>query len=672
MSEFDAFMRALAQQESGGNYNAYNKSGATGKYQILASNVGPWAQRYLGRNMSVSEFRNNPSLQDQLATAVLKQYVSAYGFRGAASAWYSGNPNAHMSTRAQRGGPSIKGYVDSIMAKMGNSRGAYLNSSAEALAAEPGQESVDQLPELKIVDEPAGVAVEPIGLKAVGTRSVGLDRADGSQPLPEASMVPMQQSIIQEGDASTVTTGTGLVGGAGTSGVRQAAVDAAMKLIGVPYVWGGESGRGVDCVASGSMVTSARGAVPIEELRPGDRVLTSSGFGTVGAVVHKGKRPTRKIRLRNRTLTVTDNHRVGMVAKNPGRRSGWSRGWGEAGELKRGDYVLTLRHGVEAPDGEGDLDEAWMWGLFLGDGHYRDRHIYWCVYGETRERLTEILSSKFGVRCKHSDQHGVTVASKALVERALSIGIGTGSDGKRVPSAIWSAGPKTQLAFIEGYLAADGHVDRKGWWTFHSISRRMLEEVRHLCILNGMNVGNVRTTERTKPIVIKGKLVKNAKTIFSFQVYNGEHVVPHYITAMGGLGEESHVGAGKVLSVSPGPEVDVWDIEVLDGPPEFFADGVLVHNCSGLTKLALAAVGIRMDHYHARQLERGRVVPISKLKPGDLVGWRGAEHVAMYVGNNMLIEAPRPGKSVVVRAIGNSWDKSNGVYGVSLDGLYGG
>src|SRR5690606_41938410 len=33
------------------------------------------------------------------------------------SAWYSGNPNLHMSTRSQPGGPSIKGYVDSVIAK---------------------------------------------------------------------------------------------------------------------------------------------------------------------------------------------------------------------------------------------------------------------------------------------------------------------------------------------------------------------------------------------------------------------------------------------------------------------------------------------------------------------------------------------------------------------------
>lgn len=116
---FDAFFKAIASQESGGNYGAVNAStGALGKYQILPSNVGPWSDKYLGRRISPNEFLHTPALQEQLARAVLSDYFNKYGARGAASAWYSGNPDLHMSTKSQNGYPSIKDYVDSIMAKM--------------------------------------------------------------------------------------------------------------------------------------------------------------------------------------------------------------------------------------------------------------------------------------------------------------------------------------------------------------------------------------------------------------------------------------------------------------------------------------------------------------------------------------------------------------------------
>jgi TP901 family phage tail tape measure protein len=116
---FEAFFQAIAAQESGGNYRAVNGStGALGKYQILPSNVGPWGMKYLGQNITPNQFLMDSGLQDKLARAVLSSYYASYGPRGAASAWYSGDPSLSESTRPQAGYPSIKAYVDSIMAKM--------------------------------------------------------------------------------------------------------------------------------------------------------------------------------------------------------------------------------------------------------------------------------------------------------------------------------------------------------------------------------------------------------------------------------------------------------------------------------------------------------------------------------------------------------------------------
>lgn len=55
----DRFMRALAQQESGGNYRARNDtSGAYGKYQIMPSNWPAWAKKYLGNRNAPQTPRN--------------------------------------------------------------------------------------------------------------------------------------------------------------------------------------------------------------------------------------------------------------------------------------------------------------------------------------------------------------------------------------------------------------------------------------------------------------------------------------------------------------------------------------------------------------------------------------------------------------------------------------
>ena len=115
---FEALYWAIATQESGGNYGAVGVwvrgDRAYGKYQVMGANIPSWTAKHYGRSLTPQQFLNNKQAQEAVARGVLKGYYNKYGFRGAASAWYSGNPNLHMSTRSQSGGPSIKGYVDSV------------------------------------------------------------------------------------------------------------------------------------------------------------------------------------------------------------------------------------------------------------------------------------------------------------------------------------------------------------------------------------------------------------------------------------------------------------------------------------------------------------------------------------------------------------------------------
>jgi hypothetical protein len=132
---FDAFLWALTQQESGGNYRAVGVwvrgDRAYGRYQVMGANIPSWTAKYYGKRLTPQQYLNNNAAQDAVVRGMLGGYVKKYGYRGAASAWYSGNPNLHMSTRSQTGGPSIKGYVDSVMNRAsGYKGGASYSSSA--------------------------------------------------------------------------------------------------------------------------------------------------------------------------------------------------------------------------------------------------------------------------------------------------------------------------------------------------------------------------------------------------------------------------------------------------------------------------------------------------------------------------------------------------------------
>lgn len=118
----EAFINAIAGQESGGDYNAVNgRTGAAGKYQIMPENWPAWAEEAgIG-----SDAEMTPENQEIVARFKLGQYYDKYGARDAAIAWYGGegaiNYSDEAKNRKQGNGnePSINEYADSVMARMG-------------------------------------------------------------------------------------------------------------------------------------------------------------------------------------------------------------------------------------------------------------------------------------------------------------------------------------------------------------------------------------------------------------------------------------------------------------------------------------------------------------------------------------------------------------------------
>jgi hypothetical protein len=78
-------------------------------------------------------------------------------------------------------------------------------------------------------------------------------------------------------------------------------------------------------------------------------------------------------------------------------------------------------------------------------------------------------------------------------------------------------------------------------------------------------------------------------------------------------------------------------------------------DCSGLVGWAFAAAGVSMPRTAASQALTGPKVPLNALEPGDLLFWAFdpsdpgfIDHVAIYLGKGMMIEAPETGSFVHV------------------------
>lgn len=93
----------------------------------------------------------------------------------------------------------------------------------------------------------------------------------------------------------------------------------------------------------------------------------------------------------------------------------------------------------------------------------------------------------------------------------------------------------------------------------------------------------------------------------------------------------------------------------LGKPYKWGAEGPKSYDCSGLTSEAWAHAGIRIPRTSQEQWARLDRIPLTELRPGDLVIYfPGATHVAMYVGKGKVIQAPRPGEKIKVSPIASN------------------
>ncbi|MFF0112201.1 C40 family peptidase [Streptomyces prasinus] len=77
------------------------------------------------------------------------------------------------------------------------------------------------------------------------------------------------------------------------------------------------------------------------------------------------------------------------------------------------------------------------------------------------------------------------------------------------------------------------------------------------------------------------------------------------------------------------------------------ATGPGSYDCSGLTQGAWRAAGVSLPRTTYDQVEAGTTVTVSQAQPGDLVFfYDDITHVGVYVGNGMMIHAPKPGTYV--------------------------
>ncbi|MET9591439.1 NlpC/P60 family protein [Streptomyces sp. NPDC006516] len=126
-----------------------------------------------------------------------------------------------------------------------------------------------------------------------------------------------------------------------------------------------------------------------------------------------------------------------------------------------------------------------------------------------------------------------------------------------------------------------------------------------------------------------------------------------------GKAQAALTASGALSSVrapsEEGGEAVEYAVEQIGKPYVWGAEGPESYDCSGLTSQAWSAAGREIPRTSQEQWRRLPKVPLGSLRPGDLVVYfPKATHVALYIGDGTVVQAPRPGATVKVSPLASN------------------
>ncbi|ROP42345.1 NlpC/P60 family protein [Saccharothrix texasensis] len=183
------------------------------------------------------------------------------------------------------------------------------------------------------------------------------------------------------------------------------------------------------------------------------------------------------------------------------------------------------------------------------------------------------------------------------------------------------------LHAVEGLEGQRAQYDR---WL--DDKRREDEEAARLAALAAAAAAAAAAPQAPRPPVVSAPSGTGVETVVA--------------RALAQLGVRYSWGGGNY----DGPTVGIRDGGVGDAHGDYYSVGF---DCSGLMMYAFAGVGVYLPHYSGYQYNAGRKVPLSQARRGDMLFWGpgGGTHVALYLGDGMMVEAPYSGSHVRVAPV---------------------
>ncbi|MGW2476381.1 NlpC/P60 family protein [Streptomyces sp. NPDC001665] len=178
-------------------------------------------------------------------------------------------------------------------------------------------------------------------------------------------------------------------------------------------------------------------------------------------------------------------------------------------------------------------------------------------------------------------------------------------------------------------------------------SRKVLAEQRTLAARKKKDRDTVRTRLKQVEAKIASLTEDQLSEVSGLEQKNTDR-------AQGALVASGALSSSRPPTAQGGQAVQ-YAVRQIGKPYVWGAEGPGSFDCSGLTSQAWASAGRAIPRTSQEQWRQLTRVPMNALRPGDLVVYfPKATHVALYLGNGLVVQAPRPGTSVKVSPVASN------------------
>lgn len=376
------------------------------------------------------------------------------------------------------------------------------------------------------------------------------------------------------------------------------------------------------CIVGDTKIETEDGYKEIQDIRVGDKVWTFNTstqereLALVTMQMNKGEKDVYRVSTKHNFLEGTSDHKIlcavngnfeykeikditinDLVAIRQGSKIGKDI------KIDKTKMPSSRNRGIKWFDDNINIipdyinsELAELFGFIIGDGSVTYDRIITLAGGvqdsfnDKYQELLEKYSNSKGKRHYRSDGslRAITFNSRFFGELLKRLGYICGYNKKRIPSWVFESKEEIKKAFIKGLINADGYMfidERKKnpniRYDIELENESLIKDLKILVQSLGWKSGQIFSRSRESHFSKKiGKIMNFSGKSFMlsfYETYNSQEKVNDTI---GRLTNEYKLE--KVRSIEYIGRSETYDITVSNDNSNFFANGIITHNCSYL------------------------------------------------------------------------------------------